>query len=261
MSTIPKLNLHGSDEHTQALNRWADSVTTAFADQLSKVHATNQQAVTADAVATNLGNTPVVAPNPTTGIMQQGSLNKLPVAPRPITPITLDYLSDGTTYNRLLAAHMYQGGILPAHINGQLASIDIGIITQITTIGGSNATNGWQVRATSSIDLPAGVNSITFTLGGAALVTSGTGSFALGTNTNQGWGVAIYSGSAPTSPSANSNGVITQNSMVTILSPAPGIMNIAFYTFWAVGSSLGLLSNGAFFGIHTVLPCAASSIT
>ena len=101
MSTIPKLNLKGSDEHTQALNRWADSVTVAFADQLSKVHATNQQAFTANAVATNLGNTPVVAPNPTTGNMQQGSLNKLPVAPRLVSPITQDHLVDGTTYVRL----------------------------------------------------------------------------------------------------------------------------------------------------------------
>jgi len=54
MSTIPKLNIKGGEGDIQALNRWADSVTVAFADQLTKVHAANQKATVVTAAVAAL---------------------------------------------------------------------------------------------------------------------------------------------------------------------------------------------------------------
>src|SRR5487761_1578593 len=52
MGTIPKLNIKGGEGDVQALNRWADAVTTEFADQKTQIHATAQKTtVVTEAVA------------------------------------------------------------------------------------------------------------------------------------------------------------------------------------------------------------------
>ena len=261
MSTIPKLNLHGSDEHTQALNRWADSVTTAFADQLSKVHATNQQAHTADAAAsaastsvTNLGNTPVVAPDPITGNMQQGSLNKLPVTPRLVSPITQDHLVDGTTYNRFKAANMYSGGLLPAHIATQLPSI---LTNNSTVFSGTIVLSGsgWTVEQTISLYVPPGLNSITFTIN-PAYALSTAGSFGVSSV-----GLAIYSGSAPSTPQVSTSAWSTLGTTMTITSPVSGLVTLGFYLDVTSGAWANFGVTTGKIIIPTTTPIAYSAVT
>lgn len=58
MGTIPKLNIRGGEGDVQALNRWADAVTTEFADQRSQVHSSNQKTTTVTNVVNNIIQNP-----------------------------------------------------------------------------------------------------------------------------------------------------------------------------------------------------------
>jgi len=130
---IPRLNLPTKpvpepSELIASLNRWADAVQTALTQHGSSTAVANQSGHKAQTDVTVLSNTPVIAPNPVTGNMQQGSLGKLPVAPRPVTPVTLDNLGDGSTYARPVAADMTANRLdfSKALLNKQLDNIPDG---------------------------------------------------------------------------------------------------------------------------------------
>lgn len=68
---------------------------------VSQVGPVKKSAEAAQTAATNLGNTSVVSVN-SSGNMQQGSLKNLPVAPKPVAPVTQDNLNDGLNFKRVL---------------------------------------------------------------------------------------------------------------------------------------------------------------
>lgn len=172
----------------------------------------------------------------------------------------LDNIPDGTTYNRLKAANMFDGGILPAHVTGQLASIDLGTITDLTSFISLPPGTGWQLASSLSIDLPNGLNSITFQVHSANIANSGSGTVQVGTASGEGWGLAIYSGAAPSSPSANSNGAITTGSTVTVSNPLGGNVTLGIYIFFTSGTFSGT-SSTAKLAIRTVIPVSLAAIT
>ena len=117
---IPRLNLPTKPAPelsalVAVINRWADAVQTALTQHGTSTAVANQSghvaktaALAASTSVTNLGNTPVVAPDGS-GNLQQGSLNKLPVAPLPVSPVTQDNLPDGALHGRTLIAGLSGG--------------------------------------------------------------------------------------------------------------------------------------------------------
>jgi len=91
---IPRLNLPtkpapAPEELIASLNRWADAVQTALTQHGTSTAFATKKGNEAAVSITSLGNTPVAAIDPVTGNMQQGSLNKLPIAPKLVSPVTL----------------------------------------------------------------------------------------------------------------------------------------------------------------------------
>lgn len=207
-------------------------------------------------------NTPVATTDPSTGLLTQttiGQSTPLPSAP-PERRIPLDNVDNGVVYNKFLAANMFNGGILPAHVTGQLASLDLGTITDLTSFISLPPGTGWQLASSLSIDLPNGLNSITFQVHSANIANSGSGTVQVGTASGEGWGLAIYSGAAPSSPSANSNGAITTGSTVTVSNPLGGNVTLGIYIFFTSGTFSGT-SGTAKLAIRTVIPVSIAAIT
>ena len=106
MSTIPNLNLKDlTPGALQALNRWADSVTTALAEANNRVKATNQQAASTSNI---LSQNPIVTIHPPTQTTQQQIFNPHGL-PSPPKPVRLDNVPDGTIFNRIKATHAAAG--------------------------------------------------------------------------------------------------------------------------------------------------------
>lgn len=206
-------------------------------------------------------NTPVATTDPSTGLLTQttiGQSTPLPSAP-PERRIPLDNVDNGVVYNKFLAANMFNGGILPAHVQGQLATIDLGTITQLIGVSrnpGTLTLNAWNLMGQVAIDIPAGLNSITFKITTVSQTgTGGTGK--LGTAAGQGLGFALAA-SLPASPSVNSNGNISPTISLTVSSPPSGSVLLGLYVFIVSGTFTGLTVDA---GVNTVLIIEPGAIT
>jgi hypothetical protein len=135
----------------------------------------------------------------------------------------LDNIPDGSTYNRFKAANMYSGGVSSAHIGSQLGALATTVV--LVQDDNNHNTGGWSRVATATIQLGAGVNSITL----AALCPSqSAGSTSAGFDQ---MGYAIYSGSPPATPQASfyftAGAGGSQN--LTLNSPTTGTVTLALY--------------------------------
>lgn len=287
MATIPKLNLAKEltpEQVASILNRWADNVTTALNEVSSHTNATNRLTnATKDIITSN----PIVTTSPTTGNMQQQKLvsnspKQLPV-PGPAKLVTQDHLvdgttyarvvasdqtsnridfsksllnkqldniPDGTTYNRFKAANMFSGGASPAHVSTQLPTINPNTTTVVDSFSGVTMASGWKLVSSVSITIPPGINSITFKIT-TAFTPSGTGSFAPFNS-----GLAIYSGSAPSTPQVS--GALTLGTTLAVPSPPSGNVTLGVYVNSSAGTNATV--QGAI-GIPTVLVINPANIT
>ena len=107
------------------------------------------------------GNTQVVSVS-ATGTMQKSSLGNAPKGKLPVAPITQDNLGDGVTFSRLLTSATVSNKVAGQHISNQ----SVGIVLPLTIFSGaiSGANALWLLAGLAPMNIPVGVNSITFNI-------------------------------------------------------------------------------------------------
>lgn len=134
----------------------------------------------------------------------------------------------GGTRSCVHASALYGGDVKSAHISDQ--SVGQNIEGQVLLQGLATAT-GWQLVATVPINIAAGTNSLALNI----VVPGRSGRTTTNIYTTQ-VGIALYSGTAPTTPTTSESTIGTN--AVTISNPPTGSLTLGLYCYGASGLSI-----------------------